>query len=123
MDALPPAFDRNPKYAWIAKQLMEPERLISFRVAWLDDTGISRVNRGFRVQYSSALGPYEGPTHFGPQVRTDMVKALSFDALCTNALSGLNHGGAAGGSDFDPSNKSESEIQRFCQSFMTELSK
>jgi glutamate dehydrogenase (NADP+) len=86
--ALAPLFDRNPKFAWIAKQLVEPERLIQFRVAWLDDTGILRVNRGYRVQYSSSLGPYDGGLHFGKHVSTDFVKAAAFDALCSNALAG-----------------------------------
>lgn len=123
LTSLAPVFDRNPKYAWIAKQLIEPERLIQFRVAWLDDTGILRMNRGIRIQYSSTLGPYEGSLHFGPNVDTDFVKAVSFDTLGMNAVAGMDFGGAAGGADFDPSNKSEAEIQRFCQSFMTELSK
>ena len=111
------------QYAWIAKQLTEPERTLQFRVSWLDDAGTLRLNRGFRVQYSSALGPYDGGLHFGPHVTDDFVKAAAFDGIFKNSLAGLHLGAAAGGSDFDPSNKSEAEIQRFCQSFMTELSK
>lgn len=116
-------FERMPKYAWIMKQLLEPERSITFRVAWLDDSGISRVNRGFRVQYSSALGPYEGGTKFSSKVNTSSMKAAAFDTTFSNALSLKNVGGAYGGADFNPYTKSETEIQRFCQSYMTELSK
>uniref|UniRef100_A0A7S1U2J0 Glutamate/phenylalanine/leucine/valine/L-tryptophan dehydrogenase dimerisation domain-containing protein n=3 Tax=Phaeomonas parva TaxID=124430 RepID=A0A7S1U2J0_9STRA len=99
---LAPLFDRMPKYAWIAKQIAEPERYIEFRCAWIDDTGVSRVNRGYRVQYSSALGPYEGSLMFGHQVNTAMMKSLGFDTIMTNALVG-GVGGACGGADFDPS--------------------
>lgn len=116
-------FDRQPKYAWIMKQLLEPERTITFRVAWIDDSGISRVNRGFRVQYSSALGPYSGGTSFSTRANMSSMKAAGFDATFTNALGNKNIGGAFGGADFDPYSKSETEIQRFCQSYMTELSK
>lgn len=123
INSLAPVFDRNPKMCWIAKQLVEPERMVSFRVAWLDDTGNLRMNRGYRCQYSSTLGPYDGGLHFGKNVTTDYVRATAFDALCANSLSGLPAGAAAGGADFDPSNKSEGEIQRFCQSYMTELAK
>ncbi len=115
-------FDRSPKYAWIMKQLIEPERCITFRVAWIDDSGISRVNRGYRIQYSSALGPYEGGTHFSPRVNMSSMKAAAFDATFINALS-TKLGGAFGGSDINPYTKSETELQRFCQSYMTELSK
>lgn len=116
-------YERMPKYAWIMKQLLEPERSITFRVAWLDDMGVSRVNRGFRVQYSSALGPYEGGTVFSSRVNASMVKANALDATFSNAIALKNMGGAFGGADFDPHNKSDTEIQRFCQSYMTELSK
>jgi glutamate dehydrogenase (NADP+) len=114
-----PVFDRFPKYAWVMKQLLEPDRVIQFRVPWLDDSGVAHVNRGFRVQYSSALGPYHGPVRFRHDVAHGLVKFLAFDAVMKNALTGL--GGAAGGSDFSPRGKSEAEIMRFCQSFMTEL--
>lgn len=104
-------FERMPKYAWIMKQLLEPERSITFRVAWLDDSGLSRVNRGFRVQYSSALGPYEGGTVFSNRASASTIKAAAFDTLFSNALACKNMGGAYGGCDFDPYNKSETEIQ------------
>ncbi|CAM9206158.1 unnamed protein product [Chrysoparadoxa australica] len=121
LPALAPVFDRSPKYAWIAKQLLEPERMVQFRVAWLDDSGTSRVNRGFRVQYSSALGPYEGGLHFSSNMNSATLKALGIEGTLANALTGCALGGAVGGADFNPHNKSEAEIQRFCQSFMTEL--
>ena len=123
MSHVSPVFDRNPKYAWVAKQLTEPERMLQFRISWLDDADTTRVNRGFRVQYTSALGPYDGGLHFGRHVNADFVKAAAFDEIFTNSLAGMHQGAAAGGSDFDPDNKSEAEIQRFCQSFMLELSK
>ena len=116
-------FERSPKYAWIAKQLLEPERLVHFRVPWIDDVGVQRTNRGFRVQHSSALGPYLGSTHFGRAVNSSFVKALGFYSVLSHSLSGTNSGAAVGGSDFMPFDKSEAEIQRFCQSYMTELSK
>ena len=120
---LAPVFDRSPRYAWLAKIFLEPERSLSFRVAYIDDTGNTRTNRGFRVQYSSTLGPYEGGLHFGRHVSSDSVKATAFDATFGNALTGQRLGGAVGGANFEPSLASEAEIQRFCQSFMTELQK
>jgi len=123
VNSLSVVFDRMPKYAWVMKQLLEPERSIMFRVAWIDDNGISRLNRGFRVQYSSALGPFEGGLAFGRNVNHSFVKSAAFDTVFTNALSRKHIGGAYGGSDFDPTMKSDTEIQRFCQSYMTELSK
>ena len=123
MQTLSPIFDRNPKYAFAAKTLMEPERFIQFRVAWMDDLGVYRLNRGYRVQYSSALGPYSGSLHFGPHVNTSVMHSIGFDTIFSNALTGRGHGAAVGGSDFNPIDKSESELQRFCQSFMTELAK
>ncbi|KAF1772348.1 NAD(P)-binding domain [Phytophthora cactorum] len=115
-----PVFDRYPKYAWVMKTLMEPERLIQFRVPWIDDEGSSRVNRGFRVQFSSALGPYMGGLRFHPETTHGTAKFLGFETIFRNALAGP-YGGAHGGSDFNPMDKSESEIMRFCQSYMTEL--
>eukprot|EP00981_Chlorochromonas_danica_P012834 scaffold5444_cov181-Ochromonas_danica.AAC.15 len=103
--------------------LLEAERSVTFRVAWLDDSGVARVNRGFRVQYSSALGPYEGGTAFTPRMTASEVKAAAFDTTFSNALASKTIGGAYGGADFDPTTKSDTEIQRFCQSYMTELSK
>lgn len=123
MQTLSPIFDRNPKYAFAAKTLMEPERFIQFRVAWIDDMGVNRLNRGYRVQYSSALGPYSGSLHFGPHVTTSVIHSIGFDTIFTNALTGMGHGAAVGGADINPMDKSESELQRFCQSYMTELAK
>ena len=123
MEALSPLFDRNPRYAFVAKQLMEPERFIQFRVAWMDDVGVIRLNRGFRIQYSSSLGPYEGPLHLGTHVNAGLMKALGFDNVFSNGLTGYDVGSSVGGSDFNPSDKTEAEVQRFCQSYMTELSK
>lgn len=123
LSCLSPIFDRNPKYAFVAKTLMEPERFIQFRVAWIDDVGVVRMNRGFRVQYSSSIGPYEGGLHLGHHINTGVIKALGFDAVMSNAVTGYNFGAAVGGSDFNPFDKSESEMQRFCQSYMTELAK
>lgn len=123
MECLSPIFDRNPRYAFVAKQLMEPERFIQFRVTWMDDAGTLRLNRGFRIQYSSSLGPYQGPLHLGPHVTGGLIKALGFDNVFSNGLTGYDVGSSVGGSDFNPFDKSEAEVQRFCQSFMTELSK
>jgi len=123
MHCLAPIFDRNPKYAFLAKTLMEPERHIQFRVSWIDDTGVLRMNRGYRIQYSSSLGPYHGSLHFGSHMTDAVTKALAFETVFSNAVTGFPVGAAVGGSDFQPLDKSESELQRFCQSYMTELSK
>jgi glutamate dehydrogenase (NADP+) len=123
MLCLSPIFERNPKYAFVAKTLMEPERFIQFRVSWIDDIGVVRMNRGFRIQYSSSLGPYHGALHFGSHINNGVVKALGFDSIFSNALTGFDIGAAVGGSDFHPLDKSEAEMQRFCQSYMTELAK
>ena len=123
MDVLSPLFERNPRYAFAAKQLMEPDRFVQFRVTWVDDAGVTRMNRGFRIQYSSSLGPYEGPLHLGPHINAEMIKALGFDNVFSNALTGYDVGSSVGGSDFQPLNKSENEVQRFCQSYMTELAR
>lgn len=123
MECLSPLFDRNPRYAFVAKQLMEPERFVQFRVPWMDDVGVMRLNRGFRIQYSSSLGPYEGPLHLGPHVNGGLIKALGFDNVFSNGLTGYDVGSSVGGSDFNPFDKSEAEVQRFCQSYMTELAK
>jgi glutamate dehydrogenase (NADP+) len=123
MDVLSPLFERNPRYAFVAKQLMEPDRFVQFRVTWMDDAGVTRMNRGFRIQYTSSLGPYEGPLHLGPHINAAMIKALGFDNVFSNALTGYDVGSSVGGSDFQPSNKSENEVQRFCQSYMTELAR
>jgi glutamate dehydrogenase (NADP+) len=123
LQTLSPIFDRNPKYAFVAKTLLEPERHIQFRVAWIDDTGVVRMNRGYRIQYSSSLGPYEGALHFGSHINNGVMKALGYDSIFSNALTGFDIGAAVGGSDFNPLDKSEAELQRFCQSYMTELAK
>lgn len=123
MQCLSPIFDRNPRYAFVAKQLMEPERFVQFRVAWIDDVGVVRMNRGYRIQYSSSMGPYEGALHFGKHINSAVVKALGFDTVFSNAVTGFDVGAASGGSDFYPEDKSDAELQRFCQSYMTELAK
>ena len=123
MESLSPVFDRNPKYAFVAKTLIEPERFIQFRVAWIDDLGVNRLNRGFRLQYSSALGPYAGSLHLGSNLTHNVAHSAGFDTVFSNAVTGFPLGAAVGGADFDPQNKSESELQRFCQSYATELAK
>jgi Glu/Leu/Phe/Val dehydrogenase, dimerisation domain len=123
VSCLATVFDRNPKYAFCAKTLMEPERSVQFRVAWMDDVGVVRMNRGWRIQYNSALGEYSGGLHFGPHLTNATIKAVAYDAVFSNALTGFPLGASGGGSDFNPVDKSEAELQRFCQSYMTELAK
>mgnify|MGYP003362042476 FL=1 len=120
-----PVFEQHPEYieANILERLTEPERVIQFRVPWLDDAGHAQVSRGFRVQFNSAIGPYKGGLRLHPSVNLSIVKFLGFEQIFKNALTGLPIGGGKGGSDFDPKGKSDNEIMRFCQSFMTELSK
>lgn len=115
--------DHHPEYAkkGIYERIVEPERMIIFRVPWVDDQGEVHVNRGYRVQFNSALGPYKGGLRFHPNVNLSIIKFLGFEQIFKNALTGLLMGGAKGGSDFDPKNKSADEIMRFCQSFMNEL--
>ena len=103
--------------------MVEPERVISFRVSWMDDNGKVQVNRGFRVQFNSAIGPYKGGLRLHPSVNQSVIKFLGFEQVFKNSLTTLPMGGGKGGSDFDPKGKSDNEIMRFCQSFMTELSK
>ncbi|WOV88477.1 NADP-specific glutamate dehydrogenase [Sporosarcina oncorhynchi] len=124
-DSLRPVFAKHPEYIrnGILERLTEPERIISFRVSWEDDQGKVHVNRGFRVQFNSDLGPYKGGIRFHPSVNTSIMKFLAFEQIFKNALTGLPIGAGKGGSDFDPKGKSEREIMRFTQSFMTELSK
>ena len=107
--------------AGIIERLVEPERFITFRVAWVDDNGEVQVNRGYRVQFNSAIGPYKGGLRLHPSVNASIIKFLGFEQTFKNSLTGLHMGGAKGGSDFDPKGKSDGEIMRFCQSFMTEL--
>ncbi len=125
LPTLLPVLAKNPEYIknGIIERLIEPERMISFRVPWVDDQGKVRVNRGFRVQYNSALGPYKGGIRFHPSVNASIVKFLGFEQIFKNALTGQAIGAGKGGADFDPKGKSDGEIMRFTQSFMTELSK
>lgn len=121
--SLEPVVEKRPeieKYA-IMERITEPERFVQFRVAWTDDSGKVRVNRGYRVQFNSAIGPYKGGLRFHPSVNESVIKFLGFEQTFKNSLTGLPMGGAKGGSDFDPCGKSDMEIMRFCQSFMTEL--
>ena len=118
-----PVFAAHPELIEknILERLVEPERIIQFRVPWVDDQGVVNVNRGFRVQYNSAIGPYKGGLRFHPSVTQSIVKFLGFEQIFKNSLTGLPIGGGKGGSDFDPKGKSDEEVMRFCQSFMTEL--
>ena len=123
LDSLVPVLDKHPEYvrAGILDRLVEPERQIIFRVPWQDDKGTFQINRAFRVQFNSALGPYKGGLRFHPTVYLGIIKFLGFEQILKNSLTGLMMGGAKGGSDFDPKGKSDSEVMRFCQSLMTEL--
>ncbi len=125
MESVKPVLDRNPEYreARILERLVEPERVIIFRVPWMDDRGGIHVNRGFRVEMNSAIGPYKGGLRFHPSVNLGILKFLAFEQVFKNALTTLPMGGGKGGSDFDPKGKSDNEIMRFCQSFMCELSR
>ena len=122
LHSLEPLFLKDPKYQQngILERIVEPERQIMFRVAWTDDKGRVQVNRGYRVQFNSALGPYKGGFRFHPSVNLSILKFLGFEQIFKNSLSGLSIGGAKGGSDFDPKGKSDAEVMRFCQAFMTE---
>lgn len=124
-DSLIPVFAKNPHYMknGILERISEPERLITFRVPWVDDQGTVHVNRGFRVQFSSAIGPYKGGLRFHPSVNASIIKFLGFEQIFKNSLTGQPIGGGKGGSDFDPKGKSDAEVMRFTQSFMTELSR
>jgi len=123
IDSLGPVIAKRPEYAEhkIIERICEPERQIIFRVPWQDDRGEVQINRGFRVQFNSALGPYKGGLRFHPSVYLGIIKFLGFEQIFKNALTGMPIGGAKGGSDFDPKGRSDSEVMRFCQSFMTEL--
>ncbi|GHG54465.1 glutamate dehydrogenase [Flavimobilis marinus] len=122
-DSLGPVLDKNPQYADAAvlQRICEPERQIIFRVPWVDDAGQVNINRGFRVEFNSALGPFKGGLRFHPSVYLGIVKFLGFEQVFKNSLTGMPIGGGKGGSDFDPRGKSNGEVMRFCQSFMTEL--
>ncbi len=121
--SLKPVIEKNPNYQKTAllERLTEPERIITFRVPWVDDNGAVQVNRGYRVQFSGAIGPFKGGLRFHPSVNQSIMKFLGFEQVFKNALTTLPIGGAKGGSDFDPKGKSDNEIMRFCQSFMNEL--
>ena len=123
LDSLGRVVAKHPRYAddALIERLCEPERQIIFRVPWTDDSGQVRINRGFRVQFNSALGPYKGGLRFHPSVNVGIIKFLGFEQTFKNALTGLPIGGGKGGSDFNPRGRSDGEIMRFCQSFMTEL--
>ncbi len=123
LESLEPVIEQNPKYqeAGIIERMVEPERQIFFRVPWVDDNGKVQVNRGYRVQFNSAIGPYKGGIRFNKTVNASIIKFLGFEQTFKNSLTTLPMGGGKGGSDFDPAGKSDGEVMRFCQSFMTEL--
>ena len=123
LESLEPVVEKRPdiKAAGIVERIVEPERFIQFRVSWVDDSGKVQVNRGYRVQYNGAIGPYKGGLRLHPSVNASIIKFLGFEQCFKNSLTGLPMGGGKGGSDFDPKGKSDGEIMRFCQSFMTEL--
>ena len=122
-ESLEPVVSKHPEYEanGVLERLVEPERVVKFRVAWTDDQGGIQVNRGYRVQFNSAIGPYKGGLRFHPTVTESVVKFLGFEQILKNSLTGLPMGGAKGGSDFDPKGRSDAEVMRFCQAFMTEL--
>ena len=125
LESLDLIVDKHPEYEanGVIESFVEPERVVSFRVPWVDDEGHVQVNRGYRVQFNSAIGPYKGGLRFHPTVNLSILKFLGFEQILKNSLTGLPIGGAKGGSDFDPKGKSDAEVMRFCQSFMTELSR
>ncbi|MBQ1548656.1 MAG: NADP-specific glutamate dehydrogenase [Lachnospiraceae bacterium] len=125
LETLEPVVEKNPKLQeeGVIERIVEPERIIMFRVPWVDDNGKVQVNRGYRVQFNSAIGPYKGGLRFHPSVNLSIIKFLGFEQIFKNSLTTLPIGGGKGGSDFDPKGKSDREVMRFCQSFMTELSK
>lgn len=125
LESLEPVLEKHPEYvkSGVMERLVEPERIIKFRVPWVNDAGEVKVNRGFRIQFNSAIGPYKGGLRFHPSVYEGIIKFLGFEQVFKNSLTGLPIGGGKGGSDFDPKGKSDGEIMRFCQSFMTELYK
>ena len=125
LESLDLIVDKHPEYEanGVIESFVEPERVVTFRVPWVDDEGHVQVNRGYRVQFNSAIGPYKGGLRFHPTVNLSILKFLGFEQILKNSLTGLPIGGAKGGSDFDPKGKSDAEVMRFCQSFMTELSR
>ena len=125
LESIEPVIEARPDYitSGVLERMVEPERIIKFRVPWVDDNGNVQVNRGFRIQFNSAIGPYKGGLRFHPSVYEGIIKFLGFEQTFKNSLTSLPMGGGKGGSDFDPQGKSDAEVMRFCQSFMTELSK
>ena len=123
LESLEPVIEKRPDYAaaGILERIIEPDRIVKFRVPWVDDNGKVQVNRGYRIQFNSAIGPYKGGLRFDPSVNESIIKFLGFEQTFKNSLTGLPMGGGKGGADFDPRGKSDMEIMRFCQSFMTEL--
>src|SRR5512136_1711979 len=123
VESLMPYLEKNPKYqkAKILERICEPERVVMFRVPWIDDRGEVQINRGFRIEMNSAIGPYKGGMRFHPTVYLGLLKFLAFEQVFKNSLTTLPMGGGKGGSDFDPKGKSDNEVMRFCQSLMTEL--
>ena len=123
LESIEPAVSAHPEYeaTGLLERIVEPERVVMFRVPWTDDDGKVQVNRGFRVEYNSAIGPYKGGLRFHPSVNLGILKFLGFEQIFKNALTGLPMGGGKGGADFDPKGKSDREVMAFCQSFMTEL--
>ena len=120
-----PFIEENPKYktAKVLERIAEPERVITFRVSWTGDDGSVHVNRGYRIEFNSAIGPYKGGLRFHPTVNLSVLKFLGFEQIFKNSLTSLPMGGGKGGSDFDPKGKSDAEVMRFCQAFMTELAR
>ena len=121
LESLEPVIEQHPEYRSIVERVVEPDRLIHFRVPWVDDAGNVQVNRGFRIQFNGAIGPYKGGLRFHPSVNASILKFLAFEQIFKNSLTGLPMGGGKGGSDFNPKGKSDDEVMRFCQSFMMEL--
>ena len=123
LESLEPVVEADPRYEQqnIIGRIVEPERVVMFRVPWVDDSGKVQVNRGYRVQFNSAIGPYKGGLRFHPTVNLSVIKFLGFEQIFKNSLTTLPMGGGKGGCDFDPKGKSDGEVMRFCQSFMTEL--
>src|SRR3972149_10879597 len=123
LESIVDVYNQNPSFekAGIIERLVEPDRVLTFKVPWMDDEGNIHVNRGFRVQFNNALGPYKGGLRFHPSVNLSILKFLGFEQIFKNSLTTLPIGGGKGGSDFDPKGKSDYEVMRFCQSFMNEL--
>ena len=125
LESIEPVLEQSPEYvkSGVIERMVEPERIIKFRVPWVDDSGKVQVNRGFRIQFNSAIGPYKGGLRFHPSVNESIIQFLGFEQTFKNSLTSLPMGGGKGGADFDPQGKSDAEVMRFCQSFMTELQK